>query len=403
MKHLTTLLFSLLLLFAAGCEPTSVDKPAVATASEQQDFRFNNGAVTFSTRFASSRLNSISQLAANEYRLTIEPENAPINNSPWYAFTVTSQLPQIITLHFAYKEGSHRYHPKLSRDGSNWQYATEQQYQLTETGEAQLTVNTGPQTLWIAAQELNYSVAGLRTWMADYAQKPFISRRPIGESVQGRPLEMLVLGNPNADYSLALLGRQHPPEVTGSIAQLAFVARLADDSELAQRFRQQFKTLIFPLMNPDGVANGNWRHNMNGVDLNRDWYTAIQPETIVVMKLLRAEATAPDKALLFALDFHSTRKDVIYSVNRELVDDNYRIVDQWVAQIKHRFPDYPLNDKPGSLERGVSKNWLFKALRVPAVTYEAGDETPRDTIQEIADYAATALMTLLLEKVEQTR
>ena len=70
---------------------------------------------------------------------------------------------------------------------------------------------------------------------------------------------------------MAIVGRQHPPEVTGSMALMEFVETIVGASDLAKEFRQSFRTIVIPLMNPDGVAAGNWRHNLNGVDLNRDW------------------------------------------------------------------------------------------------------------------------------------
>ena len=36
---------------------------------------------------------------------------------------------------------------------------------------------------------------------------------------------------------------------------------------------EKFRVLAFPLMNPDGVDLGHWRHNAGGIDLNRDWST----------------------------------------------------------------------------------------------------------------------------------
>jgi len=42
------------------------------------------------------------------------------------------------------------------------------------------------------------------------------------------------------------------------------------DSELAREFRRRFSIIMVPLLNPDGVVLGHWRHNVNGVDLNRD-------------------------------------------------------------------------------------------------------------------------------------
>ena len=92
-----------------------------------------------------------------------------------------------------------------------------------------------------------------------------------------------------------------------------FVERLLARDELAEEFRRQFGILIVPNINPDGVYHGNWRHNVNGIDLNRDWGPFTQPETQLMRdelaRFLEAGAARP----YVFLDFHSTAHDVIYT------------------------------------------------------------------------------------------
>ena len=91
----------------------------------------------------------------------------------------------------------------------------------------------------------------------------------VGQSVQGRPLYLAETAD-RPEFIL-LIGRQHPPEVTGAIAMRSFIDTVLADSDLGRQFRARFKLAIVPLVNPDGVAGGHWRHNVNGVDVNRDW------------------------------------------------------------------------------------------------------------------------------------
>ena len=44
-------------------------------------------------------------------------------------------------------------------------------------------------------------------------------------------------------------------------------------------------------MNPDGVDLGHWRHNANGVDLNRDWSYYNQPEIKQAVNFIEKEKT----------------------------------------------------------------------------------------------------------------
>ena len=106
----------------------------------------------------------------------------------------------------------------------------------------------------------------------------------IGRSVEGRPIRALHV-NPEAPRHVLVLGRQHPPEVTGALALIPFVERLlakridaCAQAEPTCALFEQHGFMVAPNLNPDGVARGHWRHNLGGVDLNRDWGAFTQPE-----------------------------------------------------------------------------------------------------------------------------
>src|SRR5690349_21066679 len=72
----------------------------VATVALQtkRSWSFADDGITFSNEFSEARLNECERIGPLEYRITISPENVPINPSPWYAFKLTSAKPQTITL-----------------------------------------------------------------------------------------------------------------------------------------------------------------------------------------------------------------------------------------------------------------------------------------------------------------
>jgi predicted deacylase len=73
-----------------------------------------------------------------------------------------------------------------------------------------------------------------------------------------------------------------------------------------------YQWLIIPDLNPDGVENGHWRHNTGGLDLNRDWGPFTQPETAAAFAAIQAQI-ADGHAPYLLLDFHATRRDVLYT------------------------------------------------------------------------------------------
>jgi murein tripeptide amidase MpaA len=46
---------------------------------------------------------------------------------------------------------------------------------------------------------------------------------------------------------------------------------LLSDSDLANELRKNFVFMVVPMLNPDGVVQGNYRCSLLGCDLNRKW------------------------------------------------------------------------------------------------------------------------------------
>jgi len=66
--------------------------------------------------------------------------------------------------------------------------------------------------------------------------------------------------------------RVHPGETVGSWMMRGVLNFLTDpESEEARLLRERFVFKIIPMLNPDGVINGNYRCSLAGCDLNRRW------------------------------------------------------------------------------------------------------------------------------------
>lgn len=382
----------------AGPAAVAADAGAVESSSARiqprRDWRFDSDGVTFSNRLESARLNGVERLAPGHYALTIAPEITPINPSPWYGFTVVAGTAQPLVLEFRYRHGKARYRPKLSRDGHHWTAAGDDQYSEDDQGGATLTVTAGPQPLHVFAQP-PIGPADFEAWSGRLVDSGVARRSVIGRSEQGRPLHMLAIGNPDAHDVLLVLGRQHPPEVTGAQAMMGFVDQLAGGSPLARRFRERVLVLVMPLMNPDGVVEGNWRGNINGQDLNRDWGPFTQAETRAVRDMLQRELGQAGRELVFTIDFHSTWSDVFYTVEEDPARAPGGVLRRWIDGMQQRYPGR-IRESARPAETAVFKNWAFNRYGVPAVTYEVGDRTGKAELGELADFAADSLMRILL-------
>lgn len=375
-----------------------VGNPAIkVSVTPGRTWSFGADEVTFDTRFPRARLSECEMTADGQFTVWTRPENKPINHSPWFAFQVSAARPRLITVHLRCAEGSIRYRPKISTDGRRWVALPTEAFQLSQRPEANqglLKLEIGPEPLYVAAQEF-VSRDELEEWGRTLEQLPFVTRGEIGRSILGTRLFKLEIGEdfPHPAY-VVIIGRQHPPEVTGSLALMRFIEEIVGDSELARSFRKEFKILLVPLLNPDGVDLGHWRHNLGGVDLNRDWGKFAQPET----RAVRDEILAlKDKGrVMLHLDFHSTHNDVFYTQT-----DSPRTPDHftkpWLDGIAQRFPAYQVKRSPSEPTRlTTSTSWAYKTLGIPAITYELGDNTDRAELQRIAAGAAQEMMTLLL-------
>ncbi|MDB6006523.1 MAG: hypothetical protein JWR15_3510 [Prosthecobacter sp.] len=268
----------------ASCSPEKQVK--------EQRWSFAEDAVEFDAGFLRARLSQCERIGPGEYGVVIRPENLPVNDSPWFAFKVKAAQTRSIIVRLRCQGGSVRYRPKISLDGTQWVQLPAEAY---ETGpgenECTLRLETGPQTLWVAAQEL-VSTDEMLAWAHTLERLPFVTYREFARSINHRPMFRLDVGDEKSARHVSIIGRQHPPETTGSLALMRFVEELSGDSDLARKFRQDFHVMIIPLINPDGVDAGHWRHNLGHVDLNRDWGPFAQPET----KAASEEITALSKS-----------------------------------------------------------------------------------------------------------
>lgn len=93
----------------------------------------------------------------------------------------------------------------------------------------------------------------------------------IGKTVQGRELEVIRVGYPNASCRVFLRARAHPWEAGGNWVVEGLVERLLRDDADAERYMGRYCVYIMPMANKDGVARGWTRFNQLGADLNRKW------------------------------------------------------------------------------------------------------------------------------------
>lgn len=357
-----------------------------------------------SNNFDGARLNGIS-LRKDTLTALITPENTPVNMSPWYSFKLWSDSEKDIVLKLTYLDGTrHRYYPKISKDGKNWKSLDSAYFKLNnkvidekEVGvSATLDLTLSKDTLWVSAQEKIIS-SDVNEWSEKLEANSFIEKIKIGESKEGRPIHSLKIGKSDDKAMILVLSRQHPPEVTGFLAMQAFVETIASDSETAKNFRKKYNTYVVPLANPDGVDNGNWRHGMGGVDLNRDWEDFNQPETRAIRDFMKKKVAESGGKLYFFVDFHSTWEDIYYTIDPGQEGNMPGLVPELISSTGKELKNYEPNVRPspGTGKRVTSTSYFFYNFGAEALTYEIGDNTPRDFVRRKGELTAEKLMKLM--------
>ncbi|XP_032434707.1 cytosolic carboxypeptidase 1 isoform X1 [Xiphophorus hellerii] len=111
-----------------------------------------------------------------------------------------------------------------------------------------------------------------------------------------------------------LSARVHPGETNASWVMKGTLEFLMGTSALAVNLREAYNFKIVPMLNPDGVVNGNHRCSLSGEDLNRQWQNP-DPElhpTIYHTKGLLQYLAYIQRAPLVFCDYHghSRKKNV---------------------------------------------------------------------------------------------
>jgi len=347
--------------------------------------------------FSGGNLGVCEFTSSNSASFTITPEDAPpINPSAWYSFRVSPKREEPIQLILTFVDGNARYWPKISSDGETWRRLDETQVDISDDRSRMAIALAKSRTpLFVSAQEL-FVNDDYERWMHSLAEHPEVMSRTLGRSIQGRPIQALITA-PKSEV-VYFFGRQHPPEITGGLAMQSFIDEVFSDSDLAKEFRARFMLVLVPLINPDGVAAGHWRHNMGGRDLNRDWGPFTQPEIQSVKRLID-ELDDAGIAPKLMLDFHSTQRSRFYTQMPEDFDEELDFARDWLDRARLRMPDFDfLYDprKPSGQEN--TKNYFYATYHIPAITYEIGDEVDRAELRRTSPIFAQEMMRVMLER-----
>jgi murein tripeptide amidase MpaA len=168
-----------------------------------------------------------------------------------------------------YPKGWENYQAVASYDRENW-FRVE-----TEFDGQVLTIRHEPEfdSMYFAYFE-PYSWERHLAMLGSVEQSGIARVVDLGNTVDGRDLNMVVVGNAAAEKKVWIIARQHPGETMAEwLVEGTLNALLDPANPFARKILEKAVVYVVPNMNPDGSVRGNLRTNAAGANLNREWMT----------------------------------------------------------------------------------------------------------------------------------
>jgi hypothetical protein len=161
----------------------------------------------------------------------------------------------------------------LSPDGLAWSAVP---LRKTEDNRLTFALQMESETLDLCRLE-PYRLSDLERFLGEIAGHPLVEITPIGQTVEGRELEMVRVGKVEAPCRVLIRARSHPWEPGGNWLVQGLIRALLEESEENRRYRDAFCLYVMPMAAKDGVVRGHTRFNVLGMDLNRNWDRPADP------------------------------------------------------------------------------------------------------------------------------
>jgi hypothetical protein len=242
-------------------------------------------AITVHTDFDGGSTGRVETVSPTHLRVAVKGEsdqNKRNRQGSWYYFRVDGAGRKPLVIDMVDLAGEYNFRknlgaitgdtpPLISYDRKTWTHLTKDEVEY-DKAEPRLRLKITPKQarFWIAHTPpyTNDNLALLRKAVGSKREEV------IGKSAGGRDLLLWTIGS--GPKTAWLMFRQHSWESgTSWVGEGAVRALLQNDRGITWK--------IFPMCDPDGVARGGVRFNVNGYDLNRNWDTIdpkLMPEIV---------------------------------------------------------------------------------------------------------------------------
>jgi len=363
----------------------------------------NDKTLVFESRFESGNLYSVMKVTDNEYHLCLQNDVNTVGHTQWFFFRVTNTTKDLevklnmLNLSKPDSLFNHGMKPlvysekKVEKEGVGWfrdgynigyyrngikkekgsSYTLTFKYKFEHDNDTVFFAYWYPYTY----SDLKADLIAIER---DQRKKHFCVIRPLCRSLAGNSWDYLTVTNKSKKSdskpkkAVVISARVHPGETVGSWMMKGVLDFITDpDNEDAQILRDNFVFKIIPMMNPDGVINGNYRWSLSGGDLNRRWKNpskVLHPIIYNVKKMIKEIHDEREVLMFCDLHGHSRRKDIfMYGCNIPKKPEETRIfpyiLDKLCPYFYFNYSRFGVQKSKESTARVV----LFKALQCPNI------------------------------------
>jgi murein tripeptide amidase MpaA len=271
----------------------------------------------------------------------------------------------------AYPDGWPGYKARVSEDRETWTQAE------TSYANGTLTIRLSPDVnaVWVA-YFAPYSMERHHDLIAWAACQPGVEHRELGLTLDGQPLDLLMLGE--GPKKVWLYARQHPGESMAEWWMEGALERLCDEEDSVARLLRAKATFhIVPNMNPDGSRRGHLRTNAVGVNLNREWH---EPSMERSPEVFLVRAAMDETGVDFAMDVHGDEAiPAVFLAGFEgiagLTDKQLTLYNRYRDTLALRTPDFQTKlgyptAASGKANLSMSTNQIAQRFGAVAMTLE---------------------------------
>eukprot|EP01065_Artemidia_motanka_P046805 TRINITY_DN717_c1_g1_i6.p1 TRINITY_DN717_c1_g1~~TRINITY_DN717_c1_g1_i6.p1 ORF type:complete len:728 (+),score=189.15 TRINITY_DN717_c1_g1_i6:1075-3258(+) len=318
----------------------------------------------FSSEFESGNLERVYQMYGFEYDLELASDANARGSTQWYNFSITNARPGVYQFNLVnfvkptslYNRGLRpcfysRKAKRWSAVGRNVCYFKNRQVRRdmrSATGADCYVLSfalelTDPKDVYYLAYCYPFTYTDLQIYLRSLEEASRrqgfykLKREVLCETVQGRRCDLIKIskkekkklkaGEKAEKKYVVVTGRVHPGETNSSWVVKGMLDFLTSNKVWSQDLLEQYRFVFIPILNPDGVAIGNYRCDTNGYDLNRCWKTpseTLHPTIYHTKAYIRKLLSKGEVAFFFDMHGHS-RKQHLFMYGNSGKGSRYRL------------------------------------------------------------------------------